>query len=79
MKHVVKDQETVTKTILKEELAKELAKLEDKVMTKLDHIVAELETAREDRTIGVYQTKELREEVDAHEKRIAKLEKKSSN
>ena len=46
----------------------------DKVQTTLDSIVGDLEKSREDRTIGAHQTRELRIQVDGHEKRINKLE-----
>ncbi|MDP3244049.1 MAG: hypothetical protein Q8M83_00045 [bacterium] len=46
----------------------------DEVLTGLDSVMKELETMREESTIGVHQTRELREDVDDHEKRITKLE-----
>lgn len=65
-----------TKDDLKDFATKDdLHTLENKVMGKLDYIVAELETIREDREFAVYQTRELREDVDDHEQRLKKLEK----
>lgn len=46
----------------------------DEILTSLDHIMKEFETIREDNTLGAYQTRELREQVDEHEKRISKIE-----
>lgn len=48
-------------------------------MNRLDEVMAELQSIREDNTIGTYQIRELRENVDDHEKRITKLEKKHVN
>lgn len=46
----------------------------DDVLTKFDAVMKELEEMREDSSLGVYQTRNLRQDVDKHEKRIAKLE-----
>ena len=46
----------------------------DENMNRLDDVMGELENIREDNMIGTYQTRELRENVDNHEKRISKLE-----
>lgn len=46
----------------------------DKVLTGLDKVMKELETIREDNVIGTDQTRELRIDVDNHEKRILTLE-----
>lgn len=53
----------------------EMDKRHDMVMTALDGIVKELETTREDRELAVYQTREIREQVEEHEKRLTKIEK----
>ncbi|MCL4415138.1 MAG: hypothetical protein M1268_03765 [Patescibacteria group bacterium] len=50
-------------------------KYRDQILTRLDEVMGELENMREDRTIGTYQTAELRKDVDDHEKRITRLEK----
>ncbi len=42
--------------------------------TRLDGIVKELEDLREDKVIGISQTKELKKKAEEHEKRINKLE-----
>lgn len=47
----------------------------DQILTKLDGVMGELQTMREENTIGAYQISQLREEVDGHEKRIGHLEK----
>ncbi|MBI2420714.1 MAG: hypothetical protein HYV38_01370 [Candidatus Levybacteria bacterium] len=59
---------------LEKSLDKKFRKFHDDVMNMLDKIMKELEAMREESTIGAYQTRELREEVDEHEKRITKLE-----
>ena len=46
----------------------------DEILTKLDGIMGELQTMREENTIGMYQMREVKEELDDHEKRISKLE-----
>lgn len=52
-----------------------LRKLEDRMNEYHDDIVGQLETLRDENTIGVYQTRELREITDDHETRITKIEK----
>lgn len=49
-------------------------KYRDDVLTKMDGVMKELETKRDESSLGTYQTRELRERVDNHEKRIKKLE-----
>lgn len=49
-------------------------KYRDEILTGLDHIMKELETIREDNTIGTHQIRNLEEKTDNHEKRITKLE-----
>lgn len=46
----------------------------DEVLTKLDSIMAELVKMREENAVNVYHTRELRVEVNDHEKRLTKLE-----
>lgn len=43
-------------------------------MNRLDQVMGELAAIREDNTVGTYQTRELRTDVDGHEKRIKRLE-----
>lgn len=85
MKQKADKSQLVTKAYLEERLDFQTAEIkeiiderfkeqDDKVMTKLDYIVSELEKMREDREIGAYQTRELRQDVDGHEKRITQLE-----
>lgn len=51
------------------------AKSQDLTLTRFDGIMKELETIREDNTIGTYQIKKLRGNVEDHEKRIVKIER----
>jgi len=57
-----------------ERIDKNATKYKNEILTKLDGIIGEQETMREDRTIGAYQTSELREKAENHEKRITNLE-----
>lgn len=50
-------------------------KYRDDILKKLDGVMGELQTMRDENTIGTYQTRELREQADDHEKRIVHLEK----
>ncbi len=47
----------------------------DEILTKMDGVMGELQAMREENSVGTYQTSQLREEVDGHEKRIKTLEK----
>lgn len=47
-------------------------------MAKFDKVMGELATFRDENIIGTYHTRELREEVEGHEKRIRKIEKAQS-
>ncbi len=74
--------EVVTKVFLEIKLDEVKRDIDDKakgyrdeILTKLDGVMGELQTIREENTVGAYQTRELREEVDSHEKRIRRLEK----
>ncbi len=58
-----------------------LAKIDDKardyrddILNKLDEVMGELETIREENLIGTYQLKELRKQDANHERRLRKLE-----
>ncbi len=77
--------EFVTKGFLKSELKRALDVLEskvdenargyrDQILTKLDGVMGELKTIREETTIGTHQVFELQERVDNHEERITHLE-----
>lgn len=46
----------------------------DEVLTKLDKVMGELETMREENTIGFSQLNGMQKQVTSHEKRIKKLE-----
>lgn len=79
-----KGTDLVTKDFLEEKLSKvkselrnELRVYHDEIMTKLDEIVGELQTMREENTIGAYQTPEIRNQVEDHERRLKRLEKHS--
>jgi chromosome segregation ATPase len=43
-------------------------------INRLDQIVGDVAMLRDENTIGTYHTRELREDVDGHEKRIKRLE-----
>lgn len=86
MKQKNKSEELVTKSFLENKLVelKEeiLVKVDDnarnyrdQILTKLDGVMGELQTMREENTVGTYQISELRERVDNHDKRITSLEK----
>lgn len=49
-------------------------KYRDEILTKLDGVMGELQTMREENTVGAYQTSEFRDRVDDHEKRTVALE-----
>ena len=71
---------SLTDTIVKKREPKEdFKKYHNESMKRLDEIMAELQNIREDNAIGTYQIRELRENVDDHEKRLTKIEKKSAN
>jgi len=46
----------------------------DQILTGLDKVMKDLETIREEMTVGTHQMRKLKEEVDTHRKRISKLE-----
>lgn len=86
---MTKTPDYVTKSFLKAQLKTALnkqtrefdqksKKYRDEILTGLDEVMGELQTMREENTIGVHQTRELREDVDGHEKRITKLESTTS-
>ena len=61
--------DNATKADIKD-LKEEITTFRDDVMTGIDGVMKELETMREENTLGAYQTRNLREDVDGHEKRI---------
>ncbi|PIY94917.1 MAG: hypothetical protein COY68_00960 [Candidatus Levybacteria bacterium CG_4_10_14_0_8_um_filter_35_23] len=87
MKKINNASQQVTKIdllVLREDLEKKFEetnennrKYKDQILTGLDGVMKELETMREESTIGTHQTRELRKDVDGHEERITTLE--SSN
>lgn len=60
---------------LYEKIERKIQQVNDRLYNMLDKIIKELEEIREDKVIGAHQTKELRERVDDHDKRIKKLER----
>lgn len=54
---------------IKQEIDDNAKKYRDEILTKLDGVMGELQTRREEDTVGSYQTAELRKEVDDHEKK----------
>lgn len=67
----------VTKALLEEELSKidEKARdYRDDILNKLDQVMGELETMREENLIGTYQIRELRKQDANHERRLRKIE-----
>src|SRR5438309_443246 len=63
---------------VEQELRKKLQELHKENLTKLDSIVGELQTLREENTIGTYHSRELREEIEKLQKRILIIEKAQS-
>jgi hypothetical protein len=60
---------------IEDQLKKKVIELHDAEMNKLDNIVGELQTLREESTIGAYHTQEIRGEIEIYKKRITALEK----
>lgn len=56
------------------DLANSFKKYRDEILTKIDGVMGELQSMREENSIGAYQIREVREQVDNHEKRITRLE-----
>lgn len=71
----VKENIRELKNELEEKIETSGAKFRDDILTRLDDVMGQLESLREDRELGIHQTSELREDVDDHEKRIKKIEK----
>jgi len=49
-------------------------KYHDDILNKFDKVIGELETIREEQTVGFHQYKELQEQVNGHDKKIKKIE-----
>lgn len=64
----------VTEEKVREIVREENQKLKDDIFVRLDDIAGQLETIRQEQTIGFHQYKELEEKVDDHEKRLVTLE-----
>lgn len=82
MKKKTDADEVVTKGYLRTEFNKfrvatdeKAREYRDQILTRLDDVMKELETMREENTIGTYQIRELREQGGDHEKRITQLER----
>lgn len=77
MKQKNNSSDLVTKGFLEvklQEVDDNARKYRDEILTKLDGVMGELKTMREETTIGAHQVFELREQVDSHEERITHLE-----
>ncbi len=59
---------------LYEKIERKIQQTNDRLYNMLDKIVKELEDMREDRILGDHQAKQVRQQVDNHEKRIKRLE-----
>lgn len=57
-----------------EKIERKMQQANDRIFNMLDKIVKEFEGMREDRILGDHQEKQVREQVDNHEKRIKRLE-----
>lgn len=49
-------------------------KYRDEILSRIDDVMGQLETLREENVIGAHQTREFREQVDGHERRLVRLE-----
>ncbi|GEM_PF-3415336 len=85
MKQKNADQDVVTKGFfksileielneVKQEIDEKAKEYRDQILTKLDGVMGELESMREDAVIGTHQISELRKQGADHEKRIKRLE-----
>lgn len=77
MKQKNDSSELVTKGFLEiklQEFDENAKEYRDEILTKLDGVMGELKTMREETTFGAHQVFELREQVDNHEGRITHLE-----
>ena len=62
----------------KEEVDENAKKYRDQILTRLDGVMNELETRRDERDLETHQYSELKDQVDDHEKRIARIETSST-
>lgn len=60
---------------LRHELKDEIVKFKDQILTRLDEVMGELKTSREEQTVISGRTYENVEALEDHETRIEKLEK----
>lgn len=67
--------EVKLETKLEEKFEKFEEKINDKIMTKLDNIAGQLDTMRQENTVGTHHTRELQLQVADHEKRLKQVEK----
>lgn len=74
-KFITKPELTFGLEELKIEIDERARQYRDDVLTKLDGVMGELQTMREENTVGTHQISELAERVDDHEVRITTLEK----
>jgi hypothetical protein len=71
--------EAVTNALhVEQELKKKILELHKEDLEKLDHIVGELQTLRDENSIGAYQITDVREELGELQKRVKKLEQTSN-
>lgn len=61
---------------LKMELDENAQKYHGDILNKLDEVMGELETIREEQTTGFHQYKELQEQVNGQDKKIKKIEQR---
>lgn len=62
----------------KSHLDQTIERIKNEIMNKLDYLIGKYEAAEEDRILAAGQTRDLRDDVEDHEKRIVNLEKKLS-
>ena len=82
--------EDVTRTVVREEVGREVGREIDKlrleiddkargyrddILTRFDDFAGRFESVQEDTIIATHQTKELKEQVENHERRLKRLEK----
>ena len=60
--------------VTKQEFQQGMERLKNDIFDRLDDISGQLETIRQEQTLGYHQEKKLEEKVDDHEKRITTLE-----
>ncbi len=60
---------------LKQKIDEKARSYRDDILNKLDEVMGELETMRDENLVGGFQIKELRENQANHERRIRDIEK----